>query len=386
MPPNQIPEFVMSLLHSSVVHQVALATFQQQQQQLSSSSCSLTRPASPNVTGSDKEQASKQSSGSGSSTPSPLICATPEKATEFYHRLESLGFTIGLRAAERLLASAPILSAATTTTSSGAVGDRQQDDAINLVRTVLWPALFGKDLARENDPASQQQQHPGGGKESLVFKLIDIDFSWTRSVGLAADSPSLADPFIRAAQYDILEDASSFAAGINNSNRQQQSQQLSTTGRQQHSKQQQQQQAAVAATSTAPQRLVNGPNDYVVLLTGMILGFLSSLGFGSHAERRVFGGDRATISSSSQNVPPPPPQQQHQQQQQQQQLNSSVASSIPTPRAAGLLDSKGSASNNSAVVSRAPSSFVTVRHRLLPRDGEPFRPSGMQLKLVVHFT
>src|SRR3989338_6909771 len=220
----QVPEYLMSLLHSSMVHQVALSTFQQQPS------------SSANKTSNDTKSATTTTTTTNA--PNNLSFDTVDKSAEFYHRLEGLGFSIGLRTAERLLASTPV--------ASNNSAERPQDDAINLLRTVLWPSLFGKELGRENDPAgaptsSQPPASPAttnttnsnnniksgnaaaANDNNLVYKLIDVDFSWVRSVALSPEAPSLADPFIRGMSYDLLEDPSTFAAGIsammtNNSN------------------------------------------------------------------------------------------------------------------------------------------------------------------------
>lgn len=364
----KIPEFVMSLLHSSVVHQVASATFQQpssgnnnnaaathhhhlsssQQHQNVDNDATNSPVANPNNNNTNNHSNNKLV---------PLICTSADKATEFYHRLETLGFTIGLRVAERLLCAGGGggggLGSNNNTNNSNANSntfERPQDDAINLLRTVLWPALFGKEIARENDTASQPPSKTADGSVNLTYKLVDTDFSWTRSVALPPDSPSLADPFIRGTQHDILEDASSFAAGVARGKKDNASSDNKLVD--------------FAALQQQQKKLTTGPNDYVVLLTGMILGFLSSLGFGSHAERRVFGGDRCSISAA------------------QQGGVGGSGSGLGTPNN----NNHGMSSNSSAIIARPPTSFVTVRHRLLSREGEPVRPSGMQLKLVLHFS
>jgi hypothetical protein len=321
--PGQIPEFVMSMLHACIVQQVAAATFQD---------------GSSSAVAGSQQQGGPATTAAGSAAlarPAALaaaapLCASADRAAEFYQRLESMGFTIGLRIAERLLAT----QLATTHAS-----ERPQDDAVHLIRTVLWPALYGKELMKEVDPPPQQnQQQPA----AAPWKLLDPDFSWTRSVALPPDSSSLADPFLRAPQTDVLEEADDFLKAVNKKNQTSQ-------------KPQQQQQQPQSSSS-----LDAGPNDYVVVLTGLVLGFLSSLGFGSHAERRVFGGDRTTITA----ITP-----------QMQQV-------IATPPA-----SEGSlVGGTNAVVARPPGSFVTVRHRLAGRDGDAAKPCSMQLKLVIYFS
>jgi hypothetical protein len=349
----KIPEFVMALLHSSIVHQVASVTFQQQSNHNNTTS-------NIHVVDNDANKSPvANSSNNNNNKLSPLICSSADKATEFYHRLETLGFTIGLRVAERLLCASGGVGSALggANSNNNNSSERPQDEAINLVRTVLWPALFGKEIVRESDPAAQHPSKTADGSVNLTYKLLDADFSWTRSVALPPDSASLADPFIRGSHHDILEDAAAFAAGVSKSAKKQQQQQ------------QQQQNGADPVTESLAQqkKLSTGPNDYVVLLTGLILGFLSSLGFGSHAERRVFGGDRCSISAQTSAMT-------------QQGGGSGSISATPTNN-----NNNNMSSNSSAIIARPPTSFVTVRHRLVSREGEPVRPSGMQLKLVLHF-
>lgn len=362
MPPPQIPEFVMALLHSSVVHQVASATFQQQSNAVASPTSSS---SANNNNNNDKQQ----------SIP-PLICTSVDKATEFYHRLETLGFTIGLRVAERLLCGTAGNNNSNVTNAPHF--DRPQDEAIHLLRTVLWPALFGKEIVRENDPAAAvnvANKSAAGGDAAainLTYKLLDTDFSWTKSTALPPDSPSLADPFIRGAQHDILEDAAAFAAGVitTSINKSKNTQNTSNSDQQQ-----QKTSCSNNNNNNNNNTLSTGPNDYVVLLTGMILGFLSSLGFGSHAERRVFGGDRCSIVAQTASMMT------------MMNINNSNSSATGTPSNKTNSNAIGPATAGGGnVIARPPTSFVTVRHRLLSREGEPVRPSGMHLKLVLHFS
>lgn len=385
--PGQVPEFVMSMMHACIVQQIALATFVDQP--VPGATTLAPNSANSNGNGDDTLSSpaglSKTTAGNAASAaapitspssvpfrPMPPLCASADRAAEFYHRLETLGFTVGLRIAERLLAA----QQATTH-----MAERPQDDAVHLVRTLLWPALFGKELLKEDagpaagQPAAGATNSSQGGAAAAAsssHKLLDPDFSWTRSVAQPPDSASLADPFLRAPQTDVLEDATSFLANVAAAAASPSSATVKRIG------------GDVAAAASGVQKknaaapaLEAGPNDYVVVLTGLVLGFLSSLGFGSHAERRVFGGDRTSISAVT------PAMLQHH----THHGSSGTASESGIAGGAGTMSGSSSFAGAAAngVIARPPGTSATVRHRLVPREGE-VRPCGMQLKLVIYFT
>jgi hypothetical protein len=268
-----VHESLMNLLHSAILRQVAVSAFSAVDPaagRILSSNTGVTVAPTALVPGTS----AAQQPATAAMAP-PVAEADPRPAAAaaaYYHKLESMGFNVGMRAAERLLqgelAAAPSVE--------GQADFQQQDEAVAFVMRVLWPAMFGKELRLENatrpPPGHQQSQQVLG-----TFRLVDDEYSWARHCGLRADAASFADPFLRAAK--LVEDADLLTPDATTAAPAPQ-----RTGAE----------APLPLGVAAPNGATRpGPNDYAVFLLGVLYGALSTLGFGSDVEDRIFVGSGA---------------------------------------------------------------------------------------------